>query len=221
VLNAQEQQTTAPAAQPVALQKPQLPKVQEYGIGFSSLNSYSLQYRWGNENRLYRIQGNIGGSSALKPSTTNGNPGYSPINFNFGLSFSILKIKSVSEKFGLMYGGNFGLVYSLNQNNSLNNSNTIVSKNKTESFQPYVGFALGAVYKINSSFLIYAEIDPSIYYNYQQSKTTNPPMPLNNTSSYTNSFGLQNLSNSGASLKGFAIQKNLYNWKYCLMALED
>ncbi len=242
VLNAQEPQTTAPVAQPAALQKPQLPKVQEYGIGFSSLNSYSLQYRWGNESRLYRIQGNIGGlgsvgntpnnSSTLHDTINNSssstNKTTTPINLNCGLSFSILKLKSVSEKFGFLYGGIFGLSYSINQStstgttnnvysinsgNSVNNNNsTTTTKRNSQIFTPSIGIALGAVYNINASFRLYAEIDPNIYYAYNNSttnttgSTTYPNAPnqnntqTSNTLNPTNTFGLSGLSNSGASL---------------------
>src|SRR5579872_3847110 len=76
-------------------------KVKEYGIGLSSFNSFSLQYRWGNEKRLYRINANLAGNTSfgngsqtssatrdtLSNSTTSSNSGKSPINLSCGLSF--------------------------------------------------------------------------------------------------------------------------------------
>jgi hypothetical protein len=251
MLHAQVQKDSVKAQQPLALAKAQLPKVQEFGIGISGFNNYSLQYRWGNENRLYRIQGNIGGSGSVGNSSNNSytaqdttnNSALSttktttPINLNCGLSFSILKIKPVSEKFGLLYGGfcalnyfikqsnsteNTNTFYSINNGNSVNHSiNTTITKQNSQTFQSSIGLVLGAVYNINASFRIYAEIDPSVYYSYNNSttnttsSTTYPNSPnannIHNTQSSgngyptylanpINTFGLQSLSNSGASL---------------------
>jgi len=103
-------------------------KVKEYGVGLSNLNSFSLQYRWGNEKRLFRINATIGGSTGFgkgsgnstqtQDTTNNSNNTYtsqttSPINFNSSLSFSILNIKYVAGNFGLMYGGVAGITYSI------------------------------------------------------------------------------------------------------------
>ena len=249
--NAQQQKDSVNAQQPLAAEKLQLSKVQEFGIGFSSLNSYSLQYRWGNEKRLYRIQANIGGSGSIGNSSNNSytaqdttnNSALSttktttPINLNCGLSFSILKIKPISEKFGLLYGGFCALNYIIQKSNSTeitntfysinggnsasNNINTTTTKRNYQTFQPSIGLVLGAVYNINASFRLYAEIDPSLYYAHNNStmntisSTTYPNSPnqnnTNNTQSSsngyptnianpTNTFGVQSLSNSGASL---------------------
>lgn len=214
-------------------------KVKEFGIGFSSFNSFSLQYRWGNEHRLFRISGNIGGTTSngnssdnattVKDTTSSNSSGTakstSPINLNCGLSFSILKIKSVSEKFGIVYGGISAFTYSVNQTNTDGTSNinsstfpnnnritTSTTKKNSQTFQPSLGIAFGAVYKFNSSFSLYAEIDPNIYYAYTKS-TTHSTTATNYTNySYnnytktdnnygsTNTFGLANFANSGASL---------------------
>ena len=45
-------------------------KVKEYGIGLSSFNSFSLQYRWGTDKLLYRLQGNIGANTSFGTSST-------------------------------------------------------------------------------------------------------------------------------------------------------
>lgn len=236
-LNAQEQ----PQQSQPAIIKPLPSRVVEYGIGLSNLNSFSLQYRWGNETKLYRIEGNIGGSgstgnssnksSTLRDTLSNSSSGTTktttPINLNCGFSFSILKIKSISEKFGFLYGEILGLSYNINQSTSTTNSistfntsvynnytTTATTKQNSQTFQPYVGIVLGAVYKISPSFLLYAEIDPNIYYAYNESKRnttssityTNVASQGNNNTrassnpNSTNTFGLSNLSNSGASL---------------------
>ncbi len=207
-------------------------KVKEYGIGLSNLNSFSLQYRWGNEKRLYRINATLGGRGAFGSGSNSSvnnqdslhiynNSGTTstktPLNLNFGLGFSVFKLKTLSEKFGIIYGGVVGLSYSYNniQNkeklNSFNGSSTAYSnsntKTITQALQPYAGIVLGTYYKINSSFLVYLDIAPNIYYSFNQTKIsntiTNSPQNTSLTSdnsSSLNIFGLSNLSNSGAAL---------------------
>ncbi len=217
-----------------------LPKVKEYGVGFTGLNSFSLQYRWGNEKRLFRINATIGGSTAFGKNSGNltqaqdtmyrNNNTYtskttSPVNFNSSLSFSILKIKYVADKFGFMYGGVVGVSYSTtntqateagtNVNYSYNNANNTglfpyseTTKNHSQIIQPYAGVILGVVYKINSSFLVYLEIAPNIYYarnNTTITDDTNNKQPNQYVVSQTqktanNTFGIANLTNSGAML---------------------
>jgi hypothetical protein len=215
-------------------------KVKEYGIGFSNLNSFSLQYRWGNENRIYRLSGTIGGATAFGKNSSNSSNildtnsinsinamhTKTPLSLNCGLSFSILKLKSINEKFGILYGGILGLSYShlkthsniTGTNSSSYNNSTLYSTSgeseyKSQTFQPNIGLALGVFYKINSSFILYAEVDPNIYYayNYTASKSTTYGYQVNQSNSlnqtvlvsrtdHNNSFGISNLSNSGAGL---------------------
>jgi len=210
-------------------------KVQELGIGISSLNSFSLQYFWGNEHRLFRLSGNIGGTSSvgnssdnlstvqdtLSNSTLGTTKTTTPVNFNCGLGLSILKIKQVSEKFGFICGGMYAFNYSIIQSTMTTNSvssgtnsyynYTSTTKNNSQTFRPSLGMVVGAVYKINSSFFLYAEIAPNIYYAYNKVTSNmtatrtytngNPSETQESTNpSTTNTFGLSNLSNSGATL---------------------
>lgn len=196
VLNAQEQ------PQPSVL-KPLPAKVTEYGIGLSSLNSFSLQYRWGNENRLYRLQGNIGGSSTLSTPINNQYSVTSlttPLSINCGLSFSILKIKSISEKIGLMYGTFLGGGYNQMLQSYYNVNSSILAKTNSQITSASLGLVLGGVYKINSSFLVYAEIDPSFTYTYSHSHYNNPLSVLSSYNIHSDAIQLNNLSNSNASL---------------------
>jgi len=205
--------------------------VKEFGIGLSSLNSFSLQYRWGNENRLFRITGTIGGTTSNGNSSNNtsdvldttynnssstSTSNKSPINLNCGLGFSILKLKSISQKFEFMYGGicSISYIYSNTQStqtgSSINNGITypddMTSKRTSQTLQPSIGIVIGAVYKISSSFLLYAEIAPNIYYAYNKTTTNSTyssqqnEISTSNTSSSNNTFGVSGLSNSGASL---------------------
>ena len=226
-------------AQDLNTQAPPL-KVKEYGIGLSSFNSFSIQYRWGNEKRLFRINATVGGSTGFGKGSANENQGdtansssntnttksTSPINFNTSLSFSILKIKYVAGKFALMYGGVAGVSYSTTntqttetgtQTNYYNGGSipsntsypyTQVKKNNTQNIQPYIGVILGASYKISEAFLVYLEIAPNIYYSHTNTTSTltetdkHPNAYITNTTnkSANNTFGIANLSNSGAML---------------------
>jgi hypothetical protein len=219
-----------------------LPRVKEFGIGFSGLTSFSLQYRWGNTKRLFRVNATIGGSTAFGKGSNgstqiqdtisssvnvNSSKTKTPLNFTAGLSFSILHVKYIVEKFGLMYGPVAGVSYStlttetngtgITANYYLNfpiNSgtypNSSTTKNHSETIQPYVGFVLGAVYKINTSFLLYAEIAPNVYYartnsttnttNYDKSPNNYYSTNNNNSSNSNNTFGLASLTNSGATI---------------------
>src|ERR1700751_1647163 len=79
-------------------------KVKEFGLGFSGLNAYSLQYRWGNTKWLYRINANISGfnnsGSNILDNANNGNNltnttrnnTKTPLNISTSLGFSVLFI---------------------------------------------------------------------------------------------------------------------------------
>ena len=212
-------------------------KIKEFGIGFTSLTAYSLQYRWGNTKRLFRVNANISGSTSFGNGTNgNGNTNIngssnswgstttnSPLNCNVSLSFSMLNLKQLVKKVGLIYGPVAGLSYStvtthstvISNSSSSNNgfTNTTTTNNTTtdiqsQTLQPYIGFVLGAFYKINKSFFLYAEIAPNIYYaynynnNHSSGSTTNSSTQFTGSSSSTfnNTFGLANLSNSGATI---------------------
>jgi hypothetical protein len=216
----------------------QTPKVKEFGLGFSGLNNFSLQYRWGNEKKLYRFSGDLGGSgnfgkssrdvaglgysNVINNQTTNGK-NKNPLNVSCGLNFSILKLNSLSEKFGLVYGMMFGINYTnskgeSSENGMVTSNNTgalltypVISTSKTnsQSFSPRLGVALGVYYKISPSFLVYAEIDPNIYYAYTTTKNSTYQKQTvqqetltykSNETLKNNSFGVSGLSNSHANI---------------------
>jgi hypothetical protein len=209
----------------MAQDKQPLPKVREFGIGLTSLNSFSLQYHWGTENRLFRLAGSIGGYTTTSDGQTIDNSNSylqesnntKPINLNCGLNLSILKLKAITDKFSFLCGGMVAFNYYINQSNSElttttnNNGFTFIINSQTkyssQSFGPSLGIVLGASYKINSSFILYAEVGPNLYYSY--STTTSTTTRTNNGSSSvstsdspstSHTFGLSNLSNSGAML---------------------
>jgi hypothetical protein len=208
-------------------------RVKEYGIGFTGLNSYSLQYRWGTPKVLYRINANVGftGLSNANNNTDNyqNNTGSfsassdnvqikTPATISTAIGFSVLTLKQINPKFGIVLGGTAGLTYSYTTGQNIQASTyqdpnnfsveTVTTKSTTQTLQPYMGFVLGAYYKINPSFIIYAEIAPNIYYASSQTKSTSnttyyPPTTDTRSSTTSNTsanLGLSGLSNSGAML---------------------
>ena len=145
-----------------------------------------------------------------------------PLNLTVGLNFSLLKLKPITEKFSFMYGGIIGVNYSdLNIKTTETESSmsspygvtvtrtTRTENQTTQSIKPYAGVVLGMSYQISEHFFIYAEISPNIFYMYSNNviKITEGYYPpntntgfINNTRNPQNSFGIANLSNSGAML---------------------
>lgn len=203
-------------------------KVREYGIGFTGLNSYSLQFRWGSPKLLYRINANIAATGLTNnntvtdngsPSTgnysTNQNQTKTPFSINTGVGFSILSLKQLNTKFGLMVGGTAGLTYSYTTGQNVQTYNTTggswhstTVKTISQTLQPYIGCVLGAFYKITPSFIIYAEIAPNIFFadNHTTGKTTNqyypngPNIGSSDTKTNFSNMGISSFTNSGAML---------------------
>ncbi len=218
-----------------------LPKIKEFGFGFSSLfsTSYSLQYRWGTEKRLFRVNGNINGFTAFGKSSSSGSQAQdtlsntsgtsntktkTPLSLSSSLSISMLHIKYLVKKFGIIYGPLVGITYSntTNQSTSPGTATTYnyypkpsqtvtfpvnnTTNTHSETIQPYIGFAFGAFYKINKSFFLYAEIAPNVYYQRlnSTSNTTNinsyNPPPNTQYQNYYNS-----VSNAKSSTNTFGV----------------
>jgi hypothetical protein len=200
-------------------------KIKEIGLGLYNFQNFSLQYRWGNDKRLFRLNGNLGVNNGNGRSytygwrnedTTSNSYNYgedikTPINLTVGLGFSSLKLKSVHDKFGIVYGPLIGISYSYLKTERYSSSSgsgyytSTTTVQKSQTIQPYLGIVVGASYKINDSFFIYLEIGPNVYYNFNQGYTTKSTQgeaynSEDETSSKSNSFGISSLSNSGAML---------------------
>jgi hypothetical protein len=207
-------------------------KVKEYGLGLSNLNNFSLQYRWGNESKLMRLSGNLGGFSNFgkndqkqqnnNANSANNSTNTTPFNLNVGLGYSIFKLKPLNDKFGLIFGYNFSMNYANSRlesvtsetktNLNIPSTSPVVINNKltynTQSVIPSIGLGLGFYYIINSSFRVYAEIGPGVYYNYsttsEKRELTYDVNPTESISSknifYNNTFGFTGVSNSSAML---------------------
>ncbi len=212
-----------------AIKAQEIPEsVREIGIGFSSSTSFSLRYQWGTDQLVYRLSAiSLGATTSATNTdevTSSQNSGnfytYSPsvntpINLSGGLNFSLAKIKAINERFGLMYGAVIGINLSyvdaktetdyafVPSQQNINNYNANYAPYTTEaitsSYAPFIGFLIGARYKLNSSFHLYAEIAPNINYTYAETSSTStsgissPP----SSDKITNTYGLSGLANSG------------------------
>jgi|ERR1700756_1486764 len=221
LLHAQQQTTPANITDTTAQPKT---KIKEYGIGFTGLNSYSLQYRWGNPKLIYRLNANMSITGFSNNTTDNTNypqnngSNYSfdntvkktPLTLTTGAGFSILRLKQINPKFGFLWGGIAGITYSYttgqttDTDGTKNNSGpaslqTQTVKTNSQTLQPYIGFVLGIYYKFTPSFIVYAEISPNIYYAYTHATSSTIEQNLaSNTNSQTNT-NLTNNSNFGLS----------------------
>lgn len=200
-------------------------KIKEIGLGLYNFQNFSLQYRWGNDKSLFRLNGSIGVNTGngrsdtygwRQEDTVSGSYNYgedlkTPVNLTVGLGFSILKLRSINDKFGLIYGPLIGISYSYLQSERYSSSSgsgyysSTTTVQKSQTIQPYLGIVVGVSYKINDSFFIYLEIGPNVYYSYNQGYTTKETQSdsyysEDETSSNSNSFGISGLSNSGAML---------------------
>lgn len=205
-------------------------RIKEYGLGFTGLNNYSLQYRWGNEMRLKRITGFFAGNSSFGKqdyvtgtisgsTTTSSTKVKAPLQTSLGLGFSILNLKAVVDRFGFMYGPSFSISGGYNlgadtqPNYYYNNGVLQTTKGKTSYYTGNVdiGAVLGLYYKVSDNFLVYAEISPSVFFQYTQQKseyeyylynnnTGNNELLKNTSTTNNNSFGFSGLTNSNAML---------------------
>ena len=173
-------------------------KDREVGLVFSSLNSFGLCYKTGNENTLFRITaltstGTNSGSNYSQFSeggNTDAVPSGSTNTVNAGLNFGVEKRKNLSEKFYFYCG----LVLINSYTNSNSNTTTpatytngyfihnvyygqsAIVNNTTQSntwtFNSGLGIVAGVAYKISNSFSIGAELVPSATYSYTDAKTS-------------------------------------------------
>jgi len=202
-------------------------KVNEIGIGFASTSSFSLRYQWGIDQMVYRISlVSLGGTNSNANTSyaqtntivsnnydyiTLGSTSNTPINLTGGLNLSMVRIKQVNDKFGFMYGLAIGInlsyvetkaetnyLYNPSNYNPIPSNYTTTSI--TSSYAPFIGFVIGARYKISKSFFVYAEITPNVNFTYAQAKVNNTPgvNTPQNSNKITRTYGLSGLTNSGA-----------------------
>jgi hypothetical protein len=169
-------------------------RVKEYGLGLSGLNSFSLQYRWGNVKYLKRIAATVSArfskqgmysfrNSNMPPFEYEMTQVNKPIQASAGVMFTFLGPKPLGDKFGIMWGPVFGTTYTHGQEKAKMETpvNTIsgIQRQVTESFimqhaiTPSLGMSLGCYFMFTSSFYMHLEIQPGVWYSFGETTMTN------------------------------------------------
>lgn len=167
----------------------------EIGLVFSNLNSFGLRYKFGNDNIMFRVT-----SLTLNGTTTSND--YSNYSVNgiadgnipnnttktagAGLNLGFEKRIWINNRFNFYYGIDWINSYTQSHSNTILPNSSIMTKNDTNytafynntnsSFSWTVSSGLGVIcgssYKINESFSIAAELEPTISYKYTKTTTS-------------------------------------------------
>jgi len=134
----------------------------EVGLYFSSLNSFGIRYKFGNEKRMFRLTALSFSvqDSKFENMNMNGNGGTEDLKnagagLNFGLEFPI----KITDNFNFYYGGE--LRGSYNHTKSVLNNAISTDANMVKSG---IGVIIGFSRSFNSNILVSAEIVPGFSY---------------------------------------------------------
>lgn len=126
-------------------------KIRVFEIATPDLSQFSLRYKFGNENRLFRISSinllNISYSNEVNLSTTQN-------NFQSGIGLGVEYPRKLNDKMQFIYGAGFSASITSNNAGSKINGYGI-------SAHSIVGFS----YKLNHGLSLGAEINPGVRYN--------------------------------------------------------
>ncbi len=168
----------------------------QFGFNFSSLNSFGLHFKTGNEKTLFRLNllaldlgqnsewGRPQDSIDLKSSS-----------FGFGIRAGFEKHIPVAARFDFIWGIEAGI----NMNyQKMKQHGIYYNDYETSSWSvaPLIDVVLGATYTISDHLVFGAEITPGIRYSFGKTKSTYP----NNTIETTDSDFSFGFSNNSANL---------------------
>jgi hypothetical protein len=153
-LPAFSQETTAPAN-----------KQREVGLTFRNFDGFGLTYRFGKENKLWRLNATSG---ALSFSSSDLYIERESVNVSFLASVGREIRKPLGEKIDFRYGLDLGIGFSYSESEL--SDTTRVSSSITENTQlrPELGVLVGFNYKVSDKFLIGAELIPQLFYAYSE-----------------------------------------------------
>lgn len=169
-------------------------RVKEVGLTFYNLDGFGITYRVGTEKALWRF--NSGYSS--------GNEVYigDNVNSNFSIGANVGREwrKELASKLDFRYG--IDLQYSFGINSSENANTPDTYERKSTTHFGGLNLVLGFNYEISSSLFVGAELLPFAGFNYSENKSSEVIIDQfgivytieNESSSYTNRFGIQNSS---------------------------
>lgn len=139
----------------------------EVGLYFSSLNSFGVRYKFGNEKRMFRLTAlslliqdskfeNMNGDGANQDVTNAG------AGLNFGMELPV----KITDVFSFYYGPE--LRGSYNHSKSVNN-NYGSSAFESDIYKAGIGFIIGFSHSFKSNIQLSAEIVPGISYSHTTS----------------------------------------------------
>ncbi len=169
-------------------------RIHQVGINFSTLNSFGLHYKTGNEKTLLRLSFlslNLGSSAEWgKPEDS---LDYKTQNYGAGFRLGFEKRVQVVSQLNFIWGLEAGLNYTYNkQSAEYPNSNFT----RTEwHMTPLVDVVIGLTYTIANHLVVGVEITPGIQYSFGKVKNITETQTSENT---TSSFGFGFNNNAAA-----------------------
>ena len=197
------QQTTP--VQQVPQQQQGLKRVYEFGLTFSSLNSFGVNFKIGNQKILYRLttlalnfNSNQSVESVFDQSTMK------MADYGAGLRFGFEKRIFLAKNFDLHLGSDAGIAYYYHKNGIED------SISKGWVINPAIYLVMGLAYQAGEHFMITAELSPSLQYVYGKRNYT-VSGTAHEISNHNFSFALSN--NSVSITIAYRILKTiLFKW---------
>jgi hypothetical protein len=169
----------------ISAQETPTPRIHQFGIQFSSLDNFGLNYKTGNQKTLLRLSlltidlgqhsqwGRPEDSTDIKQQS-----------YGAGFRVGFEKHLPVAKKFDLIWGLEFGSNFSYNKQTFEAPYNNYESS--SWNLTPMLNLILGANYSFSEHFILGAEITPGFRYTLGKSKNTNT---AETTEITTSSFG--------------------------------
>lgn len=158
-------------------------KVRELGLSFSNLDDFSMVYRFGDQNSLWRIS-LVNANLNFQPGNNSNNES---VNAGLGLRFGKEWRKPLNGKFNLRYGADLlGRVALSNTDFSGD------SYNRSRSLSGGVVGVFGFNYTIGRGLIFGAEVLPGINYSASNTISKNVDLPERENSNSLINFTLDN-----------------------------
>ncbi|MCX6305339.1 MAG: hypothetical protein NT040_10245 [Bacteroidetes bacterium] len=164
--------------------------VNQFGINFSSLNSFGIHYKTGTEKTLLRLSLltlDLGaGKHWGRPADSLENK---EISYGAGFRLGFEKHVTLAPKFDFIWGVEAGCNYSYQKQKT--ESKAITMETSAWWVSPLANLILGATCKVSDHVVIGAEITPGIIYSYGKATNTSMDQTLEQTNSKFD-FGFSN-----------------------------
>ncbi|NEQ49022.1 MAG: hypothetical protein F6K11_02655 [Leptolyngbya sp. SIO3F4] len=140
-------------------------KQREAGITFSSLNSFGITYRFGNEKAMWRINSLI--ADYTNSESENSDQKRTLLNVDAVVSFGREYRTQLTDRFDFRYGADVSFRFQLDRSELEDKTGTYSDPATSETlrYAPGINAVLGFNYAINDHFLVGAEFMPGIRYS--------------------------------------------------------